>query len=131
MREVDTPESCNCEFQCFGEPGCVCIYVYDLEICLVDCGGGSSRTGATGGAVFRRGSKLPIDSKVNVCANKVPLGRFGEILGHICAAELAIPAAQAGQLVSLSTKKTTLAEVIKKAGMVVLKDEPTSRHSKR
>lgn len=116
MREIDDPEACNCKLQCFDKPGCACIYVHDLGLCTCDCGD-------EGGAVFAPGSKLGANARVSICTKNIPLVRLGQLLSQICAAELAIPASKVARPISLSIKKTTIGNVMKEAGLVVLEKE--------
>jgi hypothetical protein len=89
----------------------MCVYTYDDGVCECEC------TGPIVITVDR--PRLSLYAHVAVDMHEVTLARLGEFLGKLCDTELLIPAAAASTKVALTAKDTTLAEVVKRAGLVV------------
>lgn len=123
MRKIDDDDECTCAEQCPGSNSCACIYIIDEAQCVCKC---TATAEPGGGVAFLRGRALSLDAHVNVSINQVELGQLGELLSGLCEPELAIPASICRKKVSFTQKNTTVADVVKRAGLLVLTKEPIS-----
>jgi hypothetical protein len=131
-KRVDDPEDCTCDVGCYGFGECACIFIYDDDgsqggQCVCEC----ESPEPDDIRYLRRLKKLPLRTRIAIRTRRATLAKLGTLLGTFSAARIAIPASAARRRVSLRLKDATLAEVVAKAGLVVLRPTRRAWNTKR
>jgi hypothetical protein len=144
--------SCNCTAHCdplhtgHGWP-CICIYIHSEHRCICQCNNNPPfephavvlktirAEGTDYGddpespvyvhaelteAASRR--RLALDAKVDLCVKNMTVGDIGALLGSLCLADIAIPAARVNANVSMSLEEVPLGRALEQVGLVVLEE---------
>jgi hypothetical protein len=103
-------EDCTCEKQCPNADECICLYLLDVQRCIVDC---------TDVTTIPPIEVVSRDARINLSSRGVPRARLGEFLAQVCGDEILIPASVASERVELALYDTAMGEALRQAGLVV------------
>lgn len=106
---------CDCGYGCSissCKDGCICVYYHETGLCVTRC---------SGDKLPPKGKiKVTSGTKVNFSAQEIKLSYVAMFLDSFLPNKIAIPAARAHISISKNLKETSLAEVVKSLGLVIL-----------
>lgn len=109
--------SCECDSQCPAATQCYCIYTYDDGICVCVCDYPMVQP------AFAKRPAKPLETMVDLCIKNIELGDLAAALDGISGAGILVPAARLKTQVSLSLRKTSLADALAQLGLVAQNGE--------
>lgn len=104
--------SCECDSQCPAATQCYCIYTYDDGVCVCVCDYPMVQP------AFAKRATKPLETMVDLCIKKIALGDLAAVLDGLCDADILVPAARLKTEVSLSVRKTSLADALAQLGLI-------------